>query len=170
MATPARFRVMALPALALCCMAAPPALAQEQGNTRMFVEFGHMSVPDEVDGFTMAGLRVCSVAPLQPTVDWSLSVALLPAIVGPMDLDLAVPIRVGDAVQLVPRAGASALIVYGDEVAGGLLGWNYGGGVVLNPRGPLLLRADFTSRQLFAGSEGSTATLQSVSLGLGWRF
>src|SRR5215831_1510458 len=149
-------------------LAAAPVAAQKKGDTRMFLELGELSAPEDFN-FTSIGVRFNSVAPVQPTLDWSLAMAITGGLLGTTDLDLGLPIPAGEAAQIVPRAGVSALVVLAGDSGGGVVGWNYGAGLVLNPRGPLLMRADYTARRLGTGPDSSTADVNSFSVGVGWR-
>jgi len=155
-----------LAVLAMLVARCAHAQAPSPNSTRMFLELGEVALVDEI-GFTTGGLRWCSVAPLRPSADLALTFALVAGIVGTTELDLALPIPLGPGVNVTPRAGVSAYVVSG---AGGALGFNYGAGVVLNPNGPVLLRADLCEHALGTGGPGRPTVLTSISAGIGWRY
>lgn len=150
----------------LALLIARGAYAQAPSSTRMFLEAGEVALVDEI-GFTTGGLRWCSVAPLRPSADFTLTFALLAGIVGASELDLALPVPFGPGVSVIPRAGVSAYVVGG---GGAALGFNYGAGIVMNPNGPVLLRADVCEHGLGTGGPGEPTVLTSISAGIGWRF
>jgi hypothetical protein len=150
----------------LAMLIAPCAQAQVPSSSRMFLEVGEVALVDEI-GFATGGLRWCSVAPMRPSVDFAFTFALVAGIIGASELDLALPVPLAPGVSVIPRAGVSAYVVSG---AGGALGFNYGAGVVLNPNGPVLLRADVCEHGLGTGGPGRPTVLTSISAGIGWRY
>ena len=156
-----------LAAVAFGLVTAHPARAEGPSGTRMYLEAGQIATYDF--GMTTAELRCGSVTPLRPSFDFALPLAVVPGILTTPDLDLALPIPIAPGMRVIPRAGVTALVVYGGDIGGAALGWNVGAGLVVNSDGPLLLRADYTVRSF--GSPGNAdAQLHAVSAGIGWRF
>jgi len=149
-------------------ISALPALAAEPTGRRMYVEFGQLIFADET--MPTGELRWGSVTPLEPGFDFALPFALEPALITTPDLDLALPIPFAPGARVVPRAGVSALLVYGGDIGGYALGWNAGAGLVLNAAGPVVLRVDYTVRA-YANSDGELdGLMHSVSAGIGFRY
>ena len=159
-----------LPLVLLAGLAvASPGLAEEAKGRRMYAELGQLAF-DEEEGVSTVGLRWGSVTPGQPSLDFALPFVVSYAIVTTPDLDLALPIPVAPGVRVIPRAGASAIVVLGGEVGFYAFGWNAGAGVVLNAGGPVLLRADYTVRSFSTTDSALDSAMHAASVGLGWKF
>ena len=155
-------------ALVAGLVVARPGLADEANGRRMYVEVGQFLFSEET--MPTAELRWGSVTPLAPSLDFVLPFAIEPAMITTPDLDLALPIPLVPGARVIPRAGVSALLVYGGDIGGYALGWNAGAGLVVNAQGPVVLRMDYTVRA-FTSSEGEIdGSMHAVSAGLGWRF
>jgi len=146
----------------------PP--VDSKSGTRMYLQVGRVWLPEENEGLATGELRWGSVAPLQPSADFTLAFGLVPALLTSADLDLALPIAVAPGVRLIPRGGVSGLTLLGGDAGGFAFGLNTGGGLVLDADGPLLLRVDYTARILAAMGEGPGVLLHQLSAGIGWRF
>ena len=158
----------ALLAVAGGLISALPALAAEPTGRRMYVEIGQLSFVDE--SMPTGELRWGSVTPLEPGIDFALPFALEPALITMPDLDLALPIPFAPGARVIPRAGVSALLVYGGGIGGYAPGWNAGAGLVLNARGPVVLRVDYTVHA-YANSDGELdGVMHAVSAGIGFRY
>src|SRR4029077_2893524 len=110
------FRTVAVAMLA-GLLTSPARAEGKPGGGRVVLEVGRLWAPTE-DSFdvTTGGLRFCSVTPLKPNFDCSVTFAILPGVVGTMDLDLALPIPLGESVRLIPRAGGSGFGVFGGDI------------------------------------------------------
>ena len=149
-------------------ISALPALAAEPNGRRVYIELGQLVFVDE--SMPTGELRWGSVTPLEPSLDFVLPFALEPALIATPDLDLALPIPFAPGARVVPRAGVSALLVYGGDIGGYALGWNAGAGLVLNAQGPVVLRVDYTVRA-YANSDGELdGVMHAVSAGIGFRY
>jgi hypothetical protein len=144
--------------------------AGEARGAVVFPELGVASFTLDESSETQLGFRAASVSPNQMSPDFTLSAWLVPALVLTADLDLAFPIALGPDTRLVPRIGGSALLVGGGDIFGYALGPNAGVGLILNARGPVLLRADYTTRILGGTSldESDAVVMNSVTVGIGW--
>jgi hypothetical protein len=149
-------------------VSALPVSAAEPNGRRMYVELGQLVFVDE--SMPTGELRWGSVTPLEPGLDFVLPFALEPALIAMPDLDLALPIAFAPGARVVPRAGVSALLVYGGGIGGYALGWNAGAGLVLNAQGPVVLRVDYTLRA-YGNSDGDiNGLMHAVSAGIGFRY
>jgi hypothetical protein len=144
------------------------ARAEKGRGVRVFPELGTASFSSEQGGYGVVGFRAASVSPNQPSADFALAAWLVPAVVLTSDLALAYPIGVGPDVRLVPRIGGTALIVGGGDFLGFGVGPNFGLGLVLNARGPVLVRIDGTARVLAVMDEDSLESMNSLTVGIAW--
>jgi hypothetical protein len=158
---------LVLVALLTC---ASRAHAQDGRGARVFPELGMASFTIDEGSYGVVGFRAASVTPNQPSVDYALAVWLVPAVVLTTDLALALPIGLGPDVRLVPRVGGTALLVGGGDIFGYALGPNVGLGLIMNARGPIVVRVDGTLRRLGGSSldEEDAVTMNSVTLGIAW--
>ena len=160
--------VLALLALTAGVAVSLPARAEEARGRRMYLECGSFGFDE--DTMLMGELRWGSVTPFALGVDFALPFGLTPAIVTTPDLDLAFPIAFAPGARLVPRAGASALLIAGGDIAGYAFGGNVGAGLVLNAQGPVVLRVDYTMRLFDIVGDEIDSPMHSVSAGIGWRY
>lgn len=167
-AFPTRAVACALGLVATLLTFSSEARAERGRGARVFPELGMASFTSEPGGYGVVGFRAASVSPNQPSADFALAAWLVPAVILTSDLALAYPIGVGPDVRLVPRIGATALIVGGGDILGYGVGPNFGLGLVLNARGPVLVRMDGTVRVLVAMGEDSPVSMSSLTLGIGW--
>jgi opacity protein-like surface antigen len=86
------------------------------------------------------------------------------------DVDLSLPIPVGQGTRVIPRAGGFLMIGVGRSSDAFAFGWNAGAGLVFNSEGPVLLRADYTLRSFMNPDGGLDNAMQAVSAGMGWKF
>jgi len=159
---------VALLLASLLCARATPALAQEPGGAHMFVSGGKLWFPEE-NQLGQGDMRICSLTPRRPSVDFDLAFGLVSVLVPIADLDVALPLRVAPGTLVIPRVGATAMAALG-TIGGYATGWNYGLGLVLNAQGPLLFRADYAARQLQGVESELDGPTHALTLGVGWTF
>jgi hypothetical protein len=165
-----RTAVRALVLVATLLVPTGRARAEDGRGAHVFPELGMASFGIEEGSYTVAGLRVASLSPNQPSADFALAAWLVPAAVLTTDLSLAFPIGIGADVRLVPHIGGSAFLVAGGGIAGYGLGPCAGLGLVMNARGPVSVRVDGTLRRIGGDSldEEDAVTMNSVTLGITW--
>ena len=144
--------------------------AQDGRGARFFPEVGMASFTVDEGSYAVAGFRAASLTPNQLSADFALAAWLVPAVVLTTDLALAFPIGLSPDVRLVPRIGGTALLVGGGDIFGYALGSNVGLGLVMNARGPVIVRVDGTLRRVGGNSldEEDAVTMNSVTLGIAW--
>ena len=165
-----RAAVRALALVTTLLVPAGRARAEDGSGAHVFPELGMASFGTEEGSYAVAGFRAASLSPNQPSVDFALAAWLVPAVVLTSDLALAFPIGLGQDVRLVPRIGGTAFVVAGGGIGGFGLGPNAGLGLVMNARGPVVLRVDGTLRRIGGDSldEEDAVTMNSLTLGIAW--
>jgi hypothetical protein len=158
-------RVLATGAALGIALLAGRAHAEERRGVLVFPELGVSSFTSEEGLERQAGFRAASLSPNNVSADFAFSALLLPAIILTPDLDIALPVALGQDVRLVPRIGVSGLLVAGGDVLGYAFGPNVGIGLVVNATGPVVFRTDYTVRML---GVDEAALMNSISVGLGW--
>jgi hypothetical protein len=166
-------RYRSLPVLALLCvvcaqLTVAPAQAAEALGHRGFFELGQLSATDE-GSLTQVGMRFASLTPNRPSLDIALAGWGGGGLVVVPDIDVAVPIALGPNLRLIPRAGASMLLVSGGSFIGGAVGTNVGAGLVLDLDSALSLRADAVARRYVGEELADDNPFMSFTVGIGWR-
>src|SRR5262245_49160252 len=165
-----RAAVRALALVATLLVPVGSARAGDGRGARVFPELGRASFAVEEGSYTVAGFRAASLTPNRPSADFALAAWLVPAAVLTTDLALAFPIGLGPDVRLVPHIGATAFGVAGGGIGGYGLGPSAGLGLVMNARGPVIVRVDGTLRRIGGDSldEESAVNMSSLTLGIAW--
>ena len=132
---------------------------------RAYVELGKASFGNGEFTGNQIGLRIVSMTPNQPGVDFELAAWLVPGAVLTPDFDLAFPIALGPEVRIVPRAGLSGLLAGGGSLLYLAAGMNAGVGFIANPKGPVSFRVDYTARRFMAEELSDDGLMHVLSVG-----
>lgn len=136
-------------------------------------EVGVLTAPGEGAGAVLqVGLRVVFVQTRSVGVDFAIATIPEGIVEGVLlltpDFDLTAAIPLGLKTWLLPRGGVSALVGVGGGAAGAVLGFNVGVGILGAIGASMGARLDVGYRRYI--SDGETAGLLGVSVGVGWMF
>lgn len=143
-----------------------------QAQSAVTVDGGVTTLSDgyESASFFETGVRFGSLRSKRVNADVRIATApqalTLGALVIAADIDAAYVLPLGRGLVATPRAGFSMVAAVGSSGAGGVLGINYGVGVVARLTEPLAVRFDYSHRTFLGAGEGESIGASSFLVGI----